>query len=584
MSVLPRPETGRDWRQTERPGTRTPPSPSVNAFGGFDCLIVAAGIGQSHCAALTEAKGQCDHLTALNPEPSRQSPMPNPIQIGTTSLDLQRRIVLRGGAPVAMQPKPFELFVVLAQRQGAIISKQELLETIWPGVFVTEDSLTQAVSHLRRALGPDGDLLRTVSKRGYMLVQGETDAVNARPHGVLHPRIAVLPLTRSPESAQMTLSGVGLADQLAALLARFCQLSVVNPGTVSSALDTTGNVAAAARLVNAVYVIDGSVKHTELGLSLAVRLSQVDPDRHIWGENYILTQQNSGDCLARIAMSVVGRLTLILERDAESGTFQALPLPMADILVTRGMVELRGYSVGCNEAASALFEEALEHEPDHAMAHAFLAMARLARQNFRVPDRDALNHARKAVRRAPEDSRCFRALGLAEACLGQVASGEASLRHALDLNPSDADTMSLLGFVMTCRGRAAEALAWFDRAFFLNPVPPDWYRQDQAIALLALDRYDDVLGLLRLHPRLKEFGEMRLAACFAVLGDAAEACHHLVLAREKAGTADLLGVIDGLSYYDDPATKQHFREQVALALAMEASFLGVAGKDSLAAK
>jgi class 3 adenylate cyclase/tetratricopeptide (TPR) repeat protein len=73
------------------------------------------------------------------------------------------------GAALALRPKTFDLLTYLFQNHGRIVSRDELLEAVWPGVFVTDDSLTQCVAEIRRALGPDGaDLLWTVPKRGYI--------------------------------------------------------------------------------------------------------------------------------------------------------------------------------------------------------------------------------------------------------------------------------------------------------------------------------------------------------------------------------------------------------------------------------
>ncbi len=66
--------------------------------------------------------------------------------------------------------------------------------------------------------------------------------------------------------------------------------------------------------------------------------------------------------------------------------------------------------------------------------------------------------------------------------------------------------MSILGYVLACRGFAAEAMGWFEKAFFLNPLPPDWYRQDRSIALMALDRYEEARAELSRHPRMRHFG------------------------------------------------------------------------------
>ncbi len=75
-----------------------------------------------------------------------------------------------GGEPVRLEEKPLRLLRILMERPRETVSKSELLDQVWPGVFVVEASLTTAISKLRRALGVDGsDLIETVPRRGYRL-------------------------------------------------------------------------------------------------------------------------------------------------------------------------------------------------------------------------------------------------------------------------------------------------------------------------------------------------------------------------------------------------------------------------------
>jgi DNA-binding winged helix-turn-helix (wHTH) protein len=72
---------------------------------------------------------------------------------GEFVLDQDGREVLRGGAPVHLTPKAYALLTYLASRPGRAVSKAELLEHLWPDVFVTEAALTTVVKELRHALG-----------------------------------------------------------------------------------------------------------------------------------------------------------------------------------------------------------------------------------------------------------------------------------------------------------------------------------------------------------------------------------------------------------------------------------------------
>ena len=78
------------------------------------------------------------------------------------------------GSERFLRPKSYKVLEVLCERRGKLISKDELVSETWPNVFVSDDSLAHCISDIRRALGPEGaGLLRTVPRRGYMLVAAE---------------------------------------------------------------------------------------------------------------------------------------------------------------------------------------------------------------------------------------------------------------------------------------------------------------------------------------------------------------------------------------------------------------------------
>ena len=94
-------------------------------------------------------------------------------EFGPFQLDPPERLLLRDGQPVAMTPKAFDMLVVLVERCGHLVEKNELLNTVWHGSFVEEGNLSVTVSFLRKALNDDrGEhrYIETVSKRGYRFV------------------------------------------------------------------------------------------------------------------------------------------------------------------------------------------------------------------------------------------------------------------------------------------------------------------------------------------------------------------------------------------------------------------------------
>ena len=74
------------------------------------------------------------------------------------------------GVPVALTAKAFDVLCVLVQERGRVVGRDELFDRVWPGRVVEENTLTQAVSALRHALGADGRYVATVPGRGYRFV------------------------------------------------------------------------------------------------------------------------------------------------------------------------------------------------------------------------------------------------------------------------------------------------------------------------------------------------------------------------------------------------------------------------------
>jgi len=93
---------------------------------------------------------------------------PETYQFGDFTLDLAEGRLSRAGADIALRAKAFELLCVLIRGRGRLFSKDELIDTLWPDVIASEDSLVQLVSAIRSALGHGAsDVIVTVPKRGY---------------------------------------------------------------------------------------------------------------------------------------------------------------------------------------------------------------------------------------------------------------------------------------------------------------------------------------------------------------------------------------------------------------------------------
>jgi eukaryotic-like serine/threonine-protein kinase len=91
-------------------------------------------------------------------------------EFGRFRCDPGEHLLLCEGKPVALAPKAFEILIVLIQSKGRLLTKDQLMQQVWPDSFVEESNLTVNISALRRALGDSQQYIETVPKRGYRFV------------------------------------------------------------------------------------------------------------------------------------------------------------------------------------------------------------------------------------------------------------------------------------------------------------------------------------------------------------------------------------------------------------------------------
>ncbi|MGB8377627.1 MAG: transcriptional regulator, partial [Rhodanobacteraceae bacterium] len=90
-------------------------------------------------------------------------------RFGEFALDVERGTLLKAGADVPLRPKAFEVLRFLVERHGQLVSKDALLEAVWSPAVVTEDSVTQCLMEIRRAIDDHNQVaIRTLPRRGYL--------------------------------------------------------------------------------------------------------------------------------------------------------------------------------------------------------------------------------------------------------------------------------------------------------------------------------------------------------------------------------------------------------------------------------
>ena len=103
---------------------------------------------------------------------------------GPYNLDPAKRLLLRSGEPLPLPPKAFDTLVILLERHERVVSKDELLRTIWPDTVVEEASLSQQIFLLRKTLNSgseEAEYIATIARRGYRFVGPIAHVVSSAP-------------------------------------------------------------------------------------------------------------------------------------------------------------------------------------------------------------------------------------------------------------------------------------------------------------------------------------------------------------------------------------------------------------------
>src|SRR5438105_4215961 len=153
------------------------------------------------------------------------------LRFGQFTLNPQMASLSGPVGPVPLRPKAFDVLHYLSRHPGRVVSKDELIGTIWPDVFVTDNSLVQCVRDVRAALGDKGEeVLKTVARRGYLFAQAvvEIDPSPAEPRpgggeysglGVAHDSIPAnlmqeIHYARAPDGVRIAWARVGQGPPL----------------------------------------------------------------------------------------------------------------------------------------------------------------------------------------------------------------------------------------------------------------------------------------------------------------------------------------------------------------------------------
>jgi TolB-like protein len=495
-------------------------------------------------------------------------------RFGGLTLDLARGTIRRGVESIFLRPKAFAVLALLAQNIGGVVPKAQLLDEVWPGVFVTEDSLTQAIREIRKALGEQ--VVRTVSKRGYMLVP-EVEPEDPTPTQSV---VAVLRFRNESGNADDDAIVDGFAAEIIDSLSRFGSLTTLarNSSFAFPSYDVSRWDEIRSR-IGANYVVEGSVRRQGDRFMMAVSLSEAQGGVQLWAERYQAQDTGIFAIERDIVEQVVGRLVArVSSTDLQRAQRKPASSLAAYELMLRGAALLFDPAQSDLIGAAALLRSAIAKDPAYGIAHTYLALSYALEAEFGPVSTETLIEARdiadKGASLSPNVAVCRGVQALVRVYLQQHESAEHYQRLSLQLNPNEVECVGQMGFLQLMRGRPVEALNWLARALRIDPLKPYWYQYDRSMALYLLGEYGAAAEALEQSTRPTPWISTRLAACYAQLGDMAKAKEQAArIATAGSNFSPLDYATRGLPF-ERPADAQHFAEGVFLALGVDPGRIG----------
>jgi len=449
---------------------------------------------------------------------------------GPYQLEAEERVLLRDGQPVTLPPKDLETLLALVEKAGHIVEKEELLEKVWPGVFIEEGNLSRHIFNLRQVLGDSPDVrkyIETVPRRGYRFVasvrkDGETTASDpatspasgrsqtARPVGLrrtlrLVPlgvltalavtamlgsrrfwsqkpapqraMLAVLPFANLSGDAREDYFADGLTEEMIAQLGQLqpAKLGVIARTSIVRYKGTKETVAQIGQELGVGYLLEGSVRRGGDRVRITAQLIHTGEQTHLWAETYERPLTDFLTIQREIAEKITHSLSIQL-LPVETGSAATAPVNLESYdKYLLGLHELgQGTRESVNKAIQYL-QEGIAKDAKDARLHSALAEAYAASTTYYRSPAEVMPRAKEAALRAVElDPN----LASGHVRLGYVRlffdwdwpAAEREYRRALDINPSLPEAQLGYANYLGTLGRFEEALSHVQQAYLYDPL------------------------------------------------------------------------------------------------------------------
>jgi TolB-like protein len=407
------------------------------------------------------------------------------------ALDTARRELSRGGEQIALEPQVFDLLVYLLQNRERVVSKDDLLASVWGGRIVSDATLDSRIAAARRAVGDGGaaqTLIRTFARKGVRFI-GEVREEEKPAALVLEmvaepgraelalpdkPSIAVLPFANLSGDPEQEYFVDGMVEEIITALSRIPRVFVLARNSSFTYKGRAIDVKRVGHELGVRYVLEGSVRKAGHRVRISAQLIEAETGAHLWAERFDGSLEDVFDLQDKVASSAAGVIepTLRAAETARSASRRTSDLSAYDLYLRADAM----YSAYRLRQALALLEEAIARDPHYGPALGLAAQCcqHLA-TNLNAPDRDAIrpkgiDFGRRAIEVAGDDPGVLADAAMALAVLGEGLDAMIALvDHALALNPSFARGWHISGFLRLWAGQPDLAIEHGEMALHLSP-------------------------------------------------------------------------------------------------------------------
>jgi TolB-like protein/Tfp pilus assembly protein PilF len=443
------------------------------------------------------------------------------------TLDTNRRELRRNSGPVAVEPQVFDLLVYLVQNRDRVVSKDDLIASVWGGRTVSDSTLTSRINAARKAVGDSGDdqkLIRTMPRKGLRFVgavraqpSGEPvhygGPVLDKPHGQSRPgvplrnrpAIAVLPFINMSGDREQEYFSDGITEDIITALSKLLWFFVIARNSSFIYKDRAVHIKLIAEELGVDYVVEGSVRKSGDRVRITAQLNDVTTGSHIWAEHY---DRGVADVFAvqdEITEAIVAAIEPQLYA-AENFRAQRKPPDSMDAwdLLMRALSHYWRVTRQDNLVAQALLEKAIAIDPSYGQAHGVLAAsytfsAHMGWADIATVGPTAERVALTAIMADSEDPWARLALGGVYLFARHFDESLAEFELALRLNPNFWLAQGYYALALCYCGRWEEGNLAARRALRLSPRDPlsAIYYGITAYAQFLGRNYDEAMRLAR---------------------------------------------------------------------------------------